>query len=183
MRELPDGRVGRFGWKADFATLREFTEDAMHGELGVEATDVGGGRMTPSAFEDLTFFVSELAPPPRHLIAQAEEEAGRAAFESFACDACHVPELATRDIAKPVPLFSDLLVHDVAPGNTRRLAGIPYAAALGIAATAPYFHDGAPATLDAAILRHEGEAARSRDAYAGASEADRAALLAFLGSL
>ncbi|MBK6811887.1 MAG: hypothetical protein IPG81_23960 [Sandaracinaceae bacterium] len=31
---LPDGRVGRFGWKADVPSLAEFTRDALSVELG-----------------------------------------------------------------------------------------------------------------------------------------------------
>jgi CxxC motif-containing protein (DUF1111 family) len=33
---LRDGRIGRFGWKAHVATLREFTLQACANELGLE---------------------------------------------------------------------------------------------------------------------------------------------------
>src|SRR5205085_2522333 len=34
-RHLPDGRVGKFGWKAQFATLEEFVAAACANELGL----------------------------------------------------------------------------------------------------------------------------------------------------
>ena len=53
----------------------------------------------------------------------------------------------------------------------------------GVADSAPYFHDGGAPTLDAAILRHEGDAQTVTEAYRKLSASDRAALLLFLDSL
>jgi hypothetical protein len=53
----------------------------------------------------------------------------------------------------------------------------------GVADSAPYFHDGASATLEGAILRHAGTAKPSAAAFRSLSQEDREALLAFLGSL
>jgi hypothetical protein len=53
----------------------------------------------------------------------------------------------------------------------------------GVGSTAPYGHDGRSATLDDVIRRHGGEAEASREAWIQATEADRAAVLAFLRSL
>ena len=44
-------------------------------------------------------------------------------------------------------------------------------------------HDGRARTLDEAIRWHGGEGEAARDAYVGASEANRAALVRFLGTL
>jgi CxxC motif-containing protein (DUF1111 family) len=46
-----------------------------------------------------------------------------------------------------------------------------------------YLHDGRARTLEEAILWHGGEGDASRAAYAALSEADRAAVITFLGSL
>ena len=35
LRKLPDGRIGRFGWKGQFATLKEFTAVACANEIGL----------------------------------------------------------------------------------------------------------------------------------------------------
>ena len=36
MSRLKDGRIGRFGWKAQTATLEEFVLSAAAGEMGLE---------------------------------------------------------------------------------------------------------------------------------------------------
>jgi CxxC motif-containing protein (DUF1111 family) len=53
----------------------------------------------------------------------------------------------------------------------------------GVADSAPYFHDGGSPTLQAAILRHGGEAAAATEAYRKLPAADRQALIAFLHTL
>lgn len=53
----------------------------------------------------------------------------------------------------------------------------------GVGSTAPYLHDGRATTLTEAILDHGGEAQASRDEAAGLSEADFAAMIAFLNNL
>lgn len=90
----------------------------------------------------------------------------------------------------PVFAYSDFKRHDLGDENasahvhanigrrlylTRRL--------WGLGASAPYFHDGASATIDDAIARHGGEAAFARDAWQTAPPADRTALRVFLTSL
>lgn len=53
----------------------------------------------------------------------------------------------------------------------------------GVANSAPYGHDGASLTLDSAIRRHGGEAAKSRDRYLALTPTQRQQLLRFLDSL
>ena len=87
-----------------------------------------------------------------------------------------------------MPLFSDLLLHDVGTGD-----GIEQAAAAadeirtpalwGLRFRRPLLHDGSAATVDAAIRRHGGEAELARRGFETLNDADRAALLAFLKSL
>jgi CxxC motif-containing protein (DUF1111 family) len=89
---------------------------------------------------------------------------------------------------QPVPLFSDLLLHDVGTGDgIRQPPGEPNElrtpALWGLRFRRPLLHDGSAATAADAILRHSAEAELARRGYEGASDADRAALLAFLRSL
>jgi hypothetical protein len=49
--------------------------------------------------------------------------------------------------------------------------------------TPPYLHDGRARTLDDAIRRHDGEAAKTMIRYARVNSSDRRALLTFLSSL
>ena len=53
----------------------------------------------------------------------------------------------------------------------------------GVGTTAPYGHDGRSINLTEVILRHGGEAAAARDAFANFSRPNRDALIAFLNSL
>jgi CxxC motif-containing protein (DUF1111 family) len=89
---------------------------------------------------------------------------------------------------KTVPLFSDLLLHDVGTGDH-----IPQASALpeeirtpslwGLGARRPFLHDGSASTIDEAIGRHRHEADAARRRVDELGPAQRAALLAFLASL
>jgi CxxC motif-containing protein (DUF1111 family) len=200
---LPDGRIGRFGWKADIPTLAEFTRDALSNEVGVTVPAVDGMTFGNTAdndgvpdpeislgdFNTLVFFMQNLAPPPRTSTNPALEQAGAAVFSSVGCDGCHVPSMPTTDGVN-VPLYSDLLLHDLGPTNGPGIADdqagmtdFRTAPLWGIAKTAPYMHDGRAFTIADAILAHGGEAEAVRAAYTRLAPAQRAALLAFLGSL
>jgi CxxC motif-containing protein (DUF1111 family) len=182
---LADGTIGRFGWKAQFATLADFVADAFANELGiVPPRGATPGEIDRSAFDDVTFFLARLAPPPQRVNSTDEEARGSAVFSSFGCDACHTRELPARD-GRVVHLYSDLLLHDVAPKQARFVGSRTFRTPplWGVGATAPYFHDGMSETLDAAVRRHEGEASRSQERYRSGSDSDRGALMAFLRSL
>jgi hypothetical protein len=53
----------------------------------------------------------------------------------------------------------------------------------GVGSTPPYGHDGRSQTLTDVILRHGGEAQRSRESFVALSEEEQANVLAFLGTL
>jgi CxxC motif-containing protein (DUF1111 family) len=211
-------RVGRFGWKAQHATLLAFGADAYRNEMGITndlfRNEVGAG-IDPEALrlcdpvsdpedsrEPLTglrgidafeAFMKFLAPIDR-AEAGAQEIRGEAVFNSIGCAACHVPVLTTGPSAnpvfdrRPVPLYSDLLLHDVATGD-----GIEQAAAgqneirtpalWGLRFRRPLLHDGSVVTVDQAVQRHGNEAATAAGNYRTLPADDRQALLAFLDSL
>ncbi len=200
---LPDGRLGRLGWKANVPSVAEFARDATFNELGLtlpaqagltfgataDSDEAADPEMSPADLDALVFFLGRLGPPPRSSQNPAIEDAGRAVFTQIGCSACHVPTL-DGDNGDPVALFSDLLLHDVAPEGA---VGIPDGLAnmrefrtpplWGISRTAPYLHDGSAFSLEDAISRHAAEGAASTTAYEGLGAEQRAALLAFLGSL
>lgn len=121
---------------------------------------------------------------------------GAGIFQAIGCASCHVPTLMTGDNAlavlsrKPAHLYSDLLIHDMGPALADGIE-------LGVASgsewrTAPLWglsrrkfllHDGRARAIPDAIVTHGGEATGARDHYLLLSRGDRAALLAFLGSL
>ncbi|HEX6260186.1 MAG TPA: di-heme oxidoredictase family protein, partial [Woeseiaceae bacterium] len=53
----------------------------------------------------------------------------------------------------------------------------------GVGTTAPYGHDGRSINLEEAILRHGGEAKKSRDAFVALNDNNRRKLIEFLQSL
>jgi CxxC motif-containing protein (DUF1111 family) len=105
-----------------------------------------------------------------------------------------VPALQTGPSANPifhrrmVPLYSDLLLHDVGTGDGIRQAAaepneIRTPALWGLRFRRPLLHDGSAGTAEDAIRRHAEEAVLARRGFDRLNDADRAALLAFLRSL
>jgi CxxC motif-containing protein (DUF1111 family) len=210
---LKDGRIGRFGWKAQQAHLEDFVLEACSVELGLEvpghpqARDpLGyGGRepqgvdMTRSECDDLIAFVRSLPAPAE----PTPPGAGATVFASAGCAACHVPALGDAE-----GIYSDLLLHDMgeelASGGGYGTAGPPVPVEVatpdperrpatdrewrtpplwGVRDSAPYLHDGRAANLDMAIKLHKGEGLAAANAYRGLSPAGRHQLLRFLGAL
>ena len=89
---------------------------------------------------------------------------------------------------KPVNLYSDLLLHDIGTddGIKQGLAeGTQFRTALlwGLSRRDRFMHDAKSNTIEDAILRHGEEALTARKKFEELKPADRAKLLAFLGSL
>jgi hypothetical protein len=125
VNRLPDGRIGRFGWKAQTATLREFILSAAAVELGLEVpghAQAADPRVPPLAAPGLDLsqddcdaliaYVRALPEPltenPADLRTSRALKAGKALFRSIGCTACHVPKLGAVD-----GLYSDLLLHEM----------------------------------------------------------------------
>lgn len=211
-------RIGRFGWKAQQATLLAFGADAYQNEMGItndlfpEETALGVApdvlrRCDPASdpedvpnrvtglrgIDNFEAFLKFLAPLPRGVITDAVRR-GEAAFAEAGCAACHAPVLRTGPSPnpvfdrRPVPLYSDLLLHDIGTGDGIEQGAstgdeIRTPALWGLRYRRPFLHDGSAATLDQAIRRHDREALRARDRYLALPPPDRDALLAFLRSL
>lgn len=193
-----DGRLGRYGWKAQVPSIREFVRDAMSVELGMSVPaedgltfgfqmdddDVADPEIDARTIDTLEFWLA-LASPPTPAMSDPE---GRALFEEVGCASCHVPSLDGSE--GPVPLYSNLLLHDVAPDD---YVGVPDGEAgprmfrtpplWGLRHTGPYMHNGLAATVGDAIDAHHGEATASREAVEALDDDDYAALIRFLESL
>ncbi|MCA1561044.1 MAG: hypothetical protein LC804_12515 [Acidobacteria bacterium] len=220
IRDLVSGqrRIGRFGWKAQHATLKAFAADAYRNEMGItnevvpmelavgispelmrfcdripDPEDVPDPRTGLSAVDNFEAFMQFLAPPPRDTITDAVRE-GERLFAATGCSACHVPMLRTGPSAnplfdrRPVPLFSDLLLHDVGTGDgigqeAAEPNEIRTPALWGLRFRRILLHDGSVSTIKDAIERHANEASLSREGFRRLDDASRLALLAFLGSL
>ncbi|MBI3667736.1 MAG: hypothetical protein HY236_16150 [Acidobacteria bacterium] len=211
-------RIGRFGWKAQQATLLAFGADAYRNEMGITndlfreevalGVDPEKLRLCDPASdpEDLRdpvtglrgidkfeVFLKFLAPPPRGPI-DAAARRGEQVFAEIGCASCHIPELRTAPSSnpafdrKPVRLFSDLLLHDIGTGDEIEQAAasgeeIRTPALWGLRFRRPFLHDGSAPTPEAAIRRHDREAARGRERFLALPVPEREALLAFLRSL
>lgn len=136
-----DGRVGRFGHKADTATLFDFNVGAYHGEMGITSAllpakkSVDGVPVPPDTIigpepnisleeiSNTTAFVQFLAPPPPQIFTNYQDRVlarrGKCLFTELKCARCHVPKMKTGANPvtalnyKTVALYSDLLVHDM----------------------------------------------------------------------
>ncbi|MEO6171921.1 MAG: di-heme oxidoredictase family protein [Arenimonas sp.] len=136
-------RVGRFGWKAQQATLLAFSGDAYLNEMGItnrffptenapngdvnkllrfdlvsdpeDSVDPVTGRGDIDVVAD---FMRFLAPPPT-LPLSASARSGSSLFRQAGCSGCHQPQMRTAPSRTPalnnvlVNLYSDLLLHDM----------------------------------------------------------------------
>jgi CxxC motif-containing protein (DUF1111 family) len=140
-------RVGRFGWKAQHATLITFGADAYRNEMGItndlfpresafgvsaeqmrscdpfpDPEDRRDARTGRRGIDNFETFMKLLAPPARGVIPESAAD-GERLFTAAGCATCHVPRLTTGPSSHPafnrrsVDLFSDLLLHDVGTGD------------------------------------------------------------------
>jgi CxxC motif-containing protein (DUF1111 family) len=147
-------RVGRFGWKAQQATLLSFAGDAYVNEMGItndlfpnetgaglgpeamaycdsvaDPEDVRDPATGKRGIDNFEAFMKFLAPIQRGPV-NSRVIQGENIFGSIGCSSCHKPVLMTGRSENPVfdrkqvPLYSDLLLHRIGTGD-----GIPQAAA------------------------------------------------------
>jgi CxxC motif-containing protein (DUF1111 family) len=122
-----DGRIGRFGWKAQKPTLDDFALTACAVELGLEVPghEQAGLAMKPdykapgldmdkAECDALVRFLSDLPAPVQRNAATKQEAAsitsGHKQFVAVGCANCHVQKVGPAD-----GIYSDLLLHDMGP--------------------------------------------------------------------
>lgn len=206
------GGLGKFGWKGQFATLEDFVAAACAVELGLgnplrpqdtprqHRPDASARPdMTRRQLRELVAFVANL-PAPREIVpvdphARRQAEHGKALFATIGCADCHTPNLGGVE-----GVYSDFRLYRLEtssandsyarvetefemPRNHPQPNEWKTPPLWGVADSAPYFHDGASLTLEAAILRHDVAARHSRSKYKSLTSEDQQALLAFLGTL
>jgi CxxC motif-containing protein (DUF1111 family) len=210
---LPDGRLGKFGWKAQSASLLDFVQAACANELGLsnpgqaQPTPLGvptyarqGFDLTRQQCEQMTAFIASLprpverAPSPR--VAESVTR-GRHSFHAIGCAECHTPDLGSVE-----GLYSDLLLHRMGvelvgggsynappPGVPDSPGSSPFPdewrtpPLWGVADSAPYLHDGRAATLEEAIAQHAGQAQDSVRRFSQLPAPQQLEVIYFLKSL
>jgi len=141
-----DGRVSRFGWKAQNPSLAVFSGEAYNVEMGITnenfpierdetlscqfagvPNDVTASVRQINAVNNFTNFQKFLAPPaPVTFFTGASSFSiarGRNTFTNIGCALCHTPSLTTNPKAsvgalanKTAALYSDLAIHAMGPG-------------------------------------------------------------------
>lgn len=136
--------LGRFGWKANAATIAHQTAAAFVGDIGITSSRFPNESCAPTqsdclaapsggkpeiddkTFADVVFYQSTLAPPARRNAADAQVQRGQKLFAQAQCAACHRPSYITGDGPFPemtskalagqrIWPYTDLLLHDMGP--------------------------------------------------------------------
>jgi CxxC motif-containing protein (DUF1111 family) len=129
--------VGRFGWKANVANLKDQNLGAALGDIGitsplhptencpaaqskcVKAPNGGTPELSAAFAEKLNLYVQMLGVPSQRAL-DADARRGKELFDSYQCSACHVAQLKT-DASSPLVFlreqtfnaYTDLLLHDM----------------------------------------------------------------------
>lgn len=122
--DAPSGKtmLGRFGWKANVATIAHQTAGAFNGDIGItspvfpdeactaaqkdclsaprggqgQASDIDAGT-----FNDVVFYQATLAPPARRAPGHAQVRNGEKLLHDAQCAACHRPSYMTGEGPNP----------------------------------------------------------------------------------
>ena len=126
VHRLKDGRIGRFGWKAQVASLGGLRPDRLRQRAGPGGPRPPSGRLPAGArragqgagphgqgVRRPGRLRPELASPRRRLDPSdaqgaADVAEGRRLFHSVGCASCH-----TADLGSIRGIYSDLLLHDM----------------------------------------------------------------------
>jgi len=142
---LPDGSLGRFGWKSTESSILDQVATAFLNDMGLstkmhlgshgDCTDtqvkclkaIHGAPLNKPEVEDalldfVVFYSANLAVPARRDLDDTSVLKGKQLFYEANCVACHTPKMATgADASKPqrnqlIWPYSDFLLHDMGPG-------------------------------------------------------------------
>ncbi|MEC9375020.1 MAG: di-heme oxidoredictase family protein [Pseudomonadota bacterium] len=135
--------LGRFGWKANVATIPEQNAGAALGDMGITTIINPSDNCTliqsscikaandhadeiefqKDFFEQLTRYVRLLGVPEQRNNKEAEIKLGEELFYSSDCAKCHIPTLKTSEDAifpelanQTIHPYTDLLLHDMGKG-------------------------------------------------------------------
>lgn len=211
--------LGRFGRKAGVAFLLQQVVTAYQQDIGITTDylptenahpqagisvrdDAPDPELPASVVDDVVAYLRTLAPPKRGPITSEVQE-GERIFSAIGCASCHTPSMKTgpspiRALNNvDVPLYSDLLLHDMGPEladnffegsatgtewRTTPLWGLRLIKQF-LGGTPFYLHDGRTSDLREVIRLHGGEAAGARSRFQQLSTREQEALIKFLESL
>jgi CxxC motif-containing protein (DUF1111 family) len=132
--------LGRFGWKANVASIADQTAFAFRGDIGItssrapeqpcsevqsaclDALAGGAPEIDDDTFSKLVFYVRTLAVPGRRDTERSEVRDGASHFQEIGCASCHTvtQQTGTSAVAaladQTIHPYTDLLLHDLGPG-------------------------------------------------------------------
>lgn len=131
-------QLGRFGWKANTATIMEQCAGAYVHDMGITNAffpfETGYGQsngsdgmgddpeITQAHLDEVTFYCQTLGvPAPRNLDDEGVKR-GAALFEQIQCAKCHIPKMISGDFSVPEVAnqtfypYTDMLLHDMGEG-------------------------------------------------------------------
>ncbi len=131
--------LGRFGWKANVATVEQQVAGAFNGDIGITSVlhpdencgsdpvctaQINGGspELTDSRLASTTFYQRTLSVPALRGGSDAAVRQGSELFDNFNCSGCHVRQHTTgasdvETLAYQLIIpFTDLLLHDMGAG-------------------------------------------------------------------
>ncbi len=120
---LADGRIGKFGWKGQSASISDFVQAACANELGLSNPGQAqpkpfvytsykdeGHDLTQKQCDQIAAFCAALPKPvvvlPAEPTKQEAAAKGQRLFNEIGCADCHTPNLGSVE-----GLYSDLLLH------------------------------------------------------------------------
>lgn len=128
-------KLGRFGWKANTATIIEQCAGAYNGDMGITShlkpIETGFGQSNgedgfgddPEISEDLlktvTFYCQTLAVPAPRDVTNVNVRRGAKLFDQLECAKCHIPKMQTGSSSisglanQTIFPYSDMLLHDM----------------------------------------------------------------------
>ena len=132
VNRVQDGAIGRFGWKAEQATVAGQVAAAFQSDVGLTTSllpdenhtatqdphleNGGSPEVSGKIFDSVTYYCRTLAVPA----ARAGSKRGRQLFNQLQCAACHTPELTTgispdfpELSGQSIQPYTDLLLHDL----------------------------------------------------------------------
>jgi CxxC motif-containing protein (DUF1111 family) len=135
--ETGQTRIGRFGWKASHASVKQQVAGALNTDMGVMTSvfaspDCGssqagcgpsGSELSDQHLDNLSAYISLLGVSARRDLADPVALQGEALFDSAGCSGCHTDTFQTSPFHPHAELrdqtihpYTDLLLHDMGPG-------------------------------------------------------------------
>jgi CxxC motif-containing protein (DUF1111 family) len=130
--------IGRFGWKANIATIITQVATAFNQDMGItnsiQPVESSYGQSQYDGLKDdpelpdsllnaVKFYAQTLCVPARRTVTDATVQHGEALFIAAKCVNCHKQTLTTGvDVTRPylssqvIHPYTDMLVHDMGPG-------------------------------------------------------------------